>query len=54
MHIFEPNKNGSRAKFECLKIILVLNLVLGALLLLKISRNLVEFNSFKTSCQSSI
>ena len=45
--------NGSRTKFGCLKAILscLLENELGVLLLWKISRNLVEFKTFKTPCK---
>ena len=45
VRIFEHIKNGLRTKFECLKVILswLVENVFGVLLLLKISRNLIEF-----------
>ena len=50
---FEHVKNGLRAKFKCLKVILSLQVqhMLGVLLLFKISRYLIEFKPFKTSCE---
>ena len=53
IQMLNSNQGGMRAKFECLKVIFSSSgeSLLGVLLLLKISRNLVESTSFKTSCQ---
>ena len=53
MHILKHIRNGVRAKFKGLKLILswYVDNMFGVLLLFKISRNLIEFKPFKMSCE---
>ena len=53
VRILKHIKNSLRAKFKCLKVILswYVENMLGVLLPFKISRSLIEFKPFKTSCE---
>ena len=53
MRIFEQNLNGSRTKFEHLKVILSLSAenLFGVLLPLKISKKFAKSKPLKTSCE---
>ena len=53
LFLLRPVKYGLRAKLECLQVILIRRTgnLLSAVLLFKISENLLESKPFKTSCK---